>query len=664
MFLKKWSDFDACRNHSRRTLVIYGAGPVGRNLMMICNLVPAYFCDKNAAQIKSVSDRNGRKVPVITLEQLSGLNAAIDLLIGILNPNLDLGDITEEIRRALEQTKQEVVIYRHDLGKDGEDFPLNGLLPRKPMLYGLVREHVLSDANPYGIRSAFMDSDTYTDNDYKELYNYVFAALAYQGKRLAHKNLQSRFVNFADGKRRTTGQPERFDNRCFIFGDSRVQGSHSPDQYTICSQLQAMLNQRLSGAAYRVENEAIQGVSLGVMLSQLKETSLSPGDMVFFVKPHYLWDFRVSKEENLYYSLSMVVQAHQYCQAHNCFFAFVEAPLVQHRQICSPWEEYILFRSWSSPRDFMPTRRFSDLMSMYDLRFQLYCAQENIACFGVDPAFYCAKDAIFLDFIHWGDYGNRIMAKQLFKIIEAQEKLEPGYLKNNSRLVDVKAIERKETTWIIRQMFKGVDEYVEEIRGRNGVEPEKRAGAIVMNCNPFTNGHRYLIEKAAALSEKLYIFVVQEDQSDFLFADRFRLVQENAKDLPGVTVLPSGQFIISSFTFPGYFAKKGALEGAEPDTRMDLLLFALCIAPPLNIKTRFVGEEPYCATTRSYNRQMKEILPEYGVEVVEVPRINVDGEAVSASRVRQLLAQGRFQELEKLVPAQTFQFLMGLKEQG
>lgn len=165
----------------------------------------------------------------------------------------------------------------------------------------------------------------------------------------------------------------------------------------------------------------------------------------------------------------MIAQANCHCQKHDCFFSFVEAPLAQHRQIHSSWEEYILFRSWSLT-ELMLTRRFDDLMSMYDLRFQLYCTQHNIACFGVDPAFYCAEDVIFLDFIHWGDYGNRIMAKQLFRIIETQEKLEPDYLKNNSCLVDIKAIERKETTWIIKRVFNGVDEYVEEIRGRNDVD--------------------------------------------------------------------------------------------------------------------------------------------------------------------------------------------------
>ena len=41
-------------------------------------------------------------------------------------------------------------------------------------------------------------------------------------------------------------------------------------------------------------------------------------------------------------------------------------------------------------------------------------------------------------------------------------------------------------------------------------------GAVVMNCNPLTLGHRYLIEQALKQCDYLMIFVVQEDKSFFL----------------------------------------------------------------------------------------------------------------------------------------------------
>ena len=89
--------------------------------------------------------------------------------------------------------------------------------------------------------------------------------------------------------------------------------------------------------------------------------------------------------------------------------------------------------------------------------------------------------------------------------------------------------------------------------------PETRKnvnGAIVMNCNPFTRGHRYLIESAAKQVDTLYVFVVEEDKSFFPFTERLMLVRNGIKDLSNVIVLPSGKFMISSLTFPEYFVKK------------------------------------------------------------------------------------------------------------
>ena len=65
-----------------------------------------------------------------------------------------------------------------------------------------------------------------------------------------------------------------------------------------------------------------------------------------------------------------------------------------------------------------------------------------------------------------------------------------------------------------------------------------KCGAIVMNCNPFTKGHRYLIEQAAGQVDLLYIFVVEEDKSTFKFEDRIEMVRRGTVDLDKVKVLP------------------------------------------------------------------------------------------------------------------------------
>jgi [citrate (pro-3S)-lyase] ligase len=181
--------------------------------------------------------------------------------------------------------------------------------------------------------------------------------------------------------------------------------------------------------------------------------------------------------------------------------------------------------------------------------------------------------------------------------------------------------------------------------------------AIVVNCNPFTLGHQYLIEKAAALSEVLHVFVLWEDKSSFPSEVRYRLVCEGTKHLPNVYIHKGRDYIISDATFPSYFLKEFH-EIVEVHARLDLTIFKTHIAPVLGIKRRFVGEEPYCPVTRTYNSIMKKELPEAGIDVVEIPRFKVGEEAVSASRVRKLIAEGRLDEVQGLVPATTMKFLL------
>ena len=36
-----------------------------------------------------------------------------------------------------------------------------------------------------------------------------------------------------------------------------------------------------------------------------------------------------------------------------------------------------------------------------------------------------------------------------------------------------------------------------------------------MNCNPFTKGHKYLIEKASKENDVVHLFILTEDKSEF-----------------------------------------------------------------------------------------------------------------------------------------------------
>lgn len=177
-------------------------------------------------------------------------------------------------------------------------------------------------------------------------------------------------------------------------------------------------------------------------------------------------------------------------------------------------------------------------------------------------------------------------------------------------------------------------------------------GAAVMNCNPFTKGHRYLIETAAKNVDRLYVFVVSEDRSEFPFSDRLELVKLGTCDIKNVTVLPSGEYMISQATFPTYFLKDAA-SADSVFAALDLTLFGSKIAPALNITKRFVGTEPYCAVTNNYNEVMKQLLPSYGVEVCEIPRKG----GISASGVREALHRGDLAAVRELVPESTYEYI-------
>lgn len=97
-----------------------------------------------------------------------------------------------------------------------------------------------------------------------------------------------------------------------------------------------------------------------------------------------------------------------------------------------------------------------------------------------------------------------------------------------------------------------IHDYISSLPHFNDQERSKIAG-IVMNANPFTKGHRYLVETASKENDYVYVFVVSEDVSIFSFSDRFKLVKAGVADLPNVIVVPGKEYMVSYATFPAYF---------------------------------------------------------------------------------------------------------------
>ena len=178
-------------------------------------------------------------------------------------------------------------------------------------------------------------------------------------------------------------------------------------------------------------------------------------------------------------------------------------------------------------------------------------------------------------------------------------------------------------------------------------------GCIVMNCNPFTLGHRYLIEQAAKQVERLYVMVVKEDCSLFAYTERKAMVEQGVADIENVSVIDGSDYTISRATFPTYFLKR-LDDAADTQMLLDLDLFRRHIAPALGATVRFVGTEPTDQLTRRYNQLMYEALK----DVREINRLEKDGNAVSASRVRKAMEEGDMNTIRQLVPPTTLPYII------
>lgn len=199
----------------------------------------------------------------------------------------------------------------------------------------------------------------------------------------------------------------------------------------------------------------------------------------------------------------------------------------------------------------------------------------------------------------------------------------------------------------------GFGDYLKKLAGDKS---EKPSAALVMNANPFTLGHQYLVEKAAGEWDTVHLFLVSEDASLIPFPVRKELVQAGVAHLPNVLVHDSGPYMISHATFPSYFLRE-----RDPVIRahalLDLAVFAR-IAEAMNIACRYVGDEPASRVTGLYNETMSQELPKAGIECRIVPRLEKLGQPVSASTVRRALQKNDYPALRQMVPPATYNYFL------
>jgi len=215
----------------------------------------------------------------------------------------------------------------------------------------------------------------------------------------------------------------------------------------------------------------------------------------------------------------------------------------------------------------------------------------------------------------------------------------------------LQVIARTDLVVLMESKHYGIKDKLKQIKVKYNI-PNQDYCALVLNANPFTNGHRYLVEKAQEYNDGVLIFVVEEDKSMFSFAERLLLVKEGVADLKNIYVVPSTEYLVSNLTFPNYFIKDDSISTRE-ETLLDAIIFMDYFVKEFSIIKRLLGSETDIITLK-YNTVLKEIL---GDLIIEIPRKRKDDIVISASLVRKLYQERNFKALEKIVPETTLEYL-------
>ena len=489
----------------------------------------------------------------------------------------------------------------------------------------------------------------------------------------------SDYVNITNGERHTSNQPTEYKNNVYIVGSCIAYGDRCDDSSTIASKLQSLLNKHYENT-YCVHNCASVLVPVNNLICLLKNLKLKKNDKVIFIDmPRMLVDPTkedMPKNELARLYIEFLTIASDYCKKKGAQLHFMVLPFLDELKqltnfekqiymnrpttIARYREKYNLLKNSGMTMPVVPVISTQAAKSVTFEKVVLVPYQEMYQQLNMSSVWYMDLSILFSEAHEFVEiYSDRNhMAYMGYQYI--------AYIILNN--IFKKAAKVTSVDTLIKLYDNMVDEYIltddfkEYLAELKSISKNKNSnsGIIVMNCNPFTRGHRYLIETAASQVENLYVLVVEEDKSAFKFKDRFEMVKLGVSDLENVTVIKSGQFVISSLTFPEYFTKD-TNKSTKFDATKDLYNFCKYIAPALRATKRFVGEEPLDIVTNQYNEQMNNYLPENGVELIIIPRKETHGGVISATRGRKYIAEKNYEGIEMIFPPSTVKYL---KENG
>lgn len=257
-------------------------------------------------------------------------------------------------------------------------------------------------------------------------------------------------------------------------------------------------------------------------------------------------------------------------------------------------------------------------------------------------------NSFFLDIpMHFNAKGNGIFAKFICDCICIKNR----YLGKN--LIDLQKIKLNRSHYLVED---SLEKYINYLRN-NKTDAKGKIGMIQINASPLTNGHTYLIDYSATHCDFLYIFVVEDNRNALPFFDRFMLIKDYSKKYSNCVVLTGGSVLGSKHTLTAYFNKQYDM---DIDTSEDIKNFKNIIMPELDIDIRFMGEEPDSPLTNKINEGYKEFMHSINKELIEIPRLMINNDIVSASKIRKALTKKDFEYIKSRVPSNTYNYLLEL----
>jgi len=515
----------------------------------------------------------------------------------------------------------------------------------KDKVEALVRAIDENMKNAYGEVQGFGD-------EYLESVSYL-PNMYYRGCNLTNADYESINVNIVGSLRYTTEQGRISENKMTIhfFGDSRFYGLYVEDRHTIPSMVH-------DETGYRCINYGVHGTSIFDIRGQIENSSAKPGDIVVinngFVKSEKIYS---SKTINRVV-IDEILNLHKLCSDKKLTFILCILPDCGDKRILTEQEKrYCLYQELQKVEE--SNSKYESLDANWENIIPYLMVRGICCCNLISKVEYYFDNEIFVDYIHFSPMGNRIIAKEISRYIEAIS--DNCGRENHIELDELKGEYNKivnERRGDFHSKFFDNEKFDKFLHGLREISAKESADSavIVMNANPFTLGHLYILEEASKQFPHVYVLAVQESQTAIPFEDRIELIKKGTKNLKNISIIPSSEFVVSTVTLPEYFNKEKD-QLVTVDASRDIQLFVDYVMPALNVSVRIAGEEPYCRVTREYNRQISEVFERKGKRFVQIKRKQVNDSYISASKVRRALVDGDFELIKSIVPVTTYEYL-------